>query len=298
MDNIFKLIEASRYRLTEGRTLKTIAGLSQDQGYCDAGVNYLARAVGASERAVQLALRKLEADGVLEIEYRVGRYFQNHYRINHERLIGGGANIAPHGEVIAPHGEVIAPHGEVIAPHGEVIAPGVVKKLRGGGEKTAPNLLLSINDLTDDSRPAKADPSYLPEYMQRVKTLVDQFNLLPSVHKMSFQKREWKGEYAEGSPFQKLVKFTENADWELQWEQFKDEYKNSSFLQKGGEFGNLNHASWLFKPENFAKVLSGQYRNKKSGLETFQVPSNYNSEGKSMVDLSEDDLILKQWGYK
>jgi hypothetical protein len=115
---------------------------------------------------------------------------------------------------------------------------------------------------------------------------------------MSFQKREWKGEYSDGSPFHKLVKFTENSDWLQQWEQFKDEYKNSSFLQKGGEFGNLNHSSWLFKPENFAKVLSGQYRNKKSSLETFQDPRNFDASGKPTINWSADDEILKRYGWK
>ncbi len=86
MKERYNIIKASRYGSVKTAILKELAGLSREKGYAYCSVATLASFCGMKERSMQSHLRQLEQDGVIRIEYGVGRKHVNHYHVDFTAL--------------------------------------------------------------------------------------------------------------------------------------------------------------------------------------------------------------------
>jgi DNA-binding transcriptional MocR family regulator len=85
----------------------TIANFfNEKKGYAWPGIALVARLTELSERHVKRSLRELEAQGLIESEYRfdpeTGRQTSTRYRLPLYRD-AGGVTVTPEGDVRSPH---------------------------------------------------------------------------------------------------------------------------------------------------------------------------------------------------
>jgi hypothetical protein len=277
-EDAFLLTRTAGYRGSIMNVLQSILSLSRQTGYCWASNETLAADCHITVGHLRRLTKQLKRDGAIR-KQRTGR--ANHTTIDFDQLRKRSEMIHQREQKCSVRLSRNDPseRAEMIHLTEQKCTP------------TKHVLNKETKQMTDnDPNNAKAAPAVLTDRLSKVKTLIDSFNALPSINQYVPPNRYWKGDYPQSSIFKTLVEFTENSDWEAQWNLFTTAYKKSSFLQSGGQQGNLNNINWLFKPANFEKVVTGQYANKQSQqLETFQKPIT------DSIDLSADDKILAKY---
>jgi uncharacterized protein YdaU (DUF1376 family) len=113
---------------------------------------------------------------------------------------------------------------------------------------------------------AAADSPSLPvlfknlvEESEAVQSLVSQWNELKFTSKYKIPAKPT-------SVYSNLVQFVQASDWQPKFQAIINSYKNSEFLQRGGDVGALNSLPWLFNKnyvENIEAITSGKYNSKK-----------------------------------
>lgn len=155
---------------------------------------------------------------------------------------------------ITDPGEEIAPPGEKTSPPYEEIAPPPVKKLHRGGEETSPN---NTRDNTreiilEDNSSYYSEPNGSVSCTD-VQRVVDAWNSvgLQTVKKIvsGTQRDKWLKKRIQDYGLEMVLEAVENV-------------RSSSFLMGRNKKGWQATFDWFLRPNNFPKVLDGNYADK------------------------------------
>lgn len=242
--------------------LIALCDMSKDVGNCWPSVNTLARMCSLSVRCIQNCVKELCKKGLIFKQSRTRENLSdtsNCYEISIENLVqeeeGGGEPRAPQNAPGAPH-----------PPH----------------EVHPQNHKKEYIDLTDVR---SRRPTTSTDFLQHQKNtcpyqkILEIFHrILPTLPKVQilndFRKRHLKSRWIESEQHQ-------SVDF---WEQYFLRVSHSDFLM--GKINTFNRTpflatfDWLIRPMNFAKVIDGNYGNRKQQSCGALPPKNFYVDGR------------------
>ncbi len=269
MKEQYNIIKASGYGSVKTAILKELAGLSREKGYAYCSVATLASFCGMKERSMQSHLRQLEQDGVIGIEYGVGRKHVNHYHVDFTALAAKTQKGASSGDKGC---SFMQGNGAGFGDKGCSIVPEKV-------QDSTPNIR--------EVREVKTDKSVLPAGAENgLSNAANVFKIWESWNKAIEAFTKNKGTPIPAAISNGVIAGTNllydaidswvgsNTDWEVRWQLVLDEIPINAYFRgftaKNGHFWHpalrdmfIPRSGWkgqaALKDIGVERVLSGEF---------------------------------------